>query len=70
MKSKIHPQYQSVIIACACGAKYETRSTKQYNIDICSACHPYFSGKSKIIDAEGRIDKFRKKYILKNKSQI
>ena len=66
MKSNIHPQYYPVIISCACGAKYQTRSTKNYNIDICSACHPYFTGKSKIIDAEGRIDRFRKKYNIKN----
>lgn len=67
MKPIIHPQYQAVVISCACGAKYETYSTRQYNIDICSACHPFFTGKSKLIDAEGRVDRFRKKYTLKTK---
>lgn len=62
MKSDIHPKYNEVTIACACGAKYETRSTKNYNIDICSACHPFFTGKAKLVDTEGRIDRFRKKY--------
>jgi large subunit ribosomal protein L31 len=62
MKTEIHPKYSEVIISCACGAKYETRSTKDYNIDICSACHPFFTGKAKLVDTEGRIDRFRKKY--------
>jgi large subunit ribosomal protein L31 len=62
MKADIHPKYTEVNIVCACGAKYDTRSTKAYNIDICSACHPFFTGKAKLIDSEGRIDRFRKKY--------
>ncbi|MCA9508695.1 MAG: 50S ribosomal protein L31 [Myxococcales bacterium] len=62
MKPEIHPNYESVSIICACGAKYETRSTKNYNIDICSACHPFYTGKAKLVDTEGRIDRFRKKY--------
>ena len=62
MKADIHPKYMNVTITCACGAKYETCSTKAYNIDICSACHPHYTGKSKLIDAEGRVDRFRKKY--------
>jgi large subunit ribosomal protein L31 len=62
MKADIHPKYTEVNISCACGAKYETKSTKIYNIDICSACHPFFTGKAKLVDTEGRIDRFRKKY--------
>jgi large subunit ribosomal protein L31 len=62
MKTEIHPSYNEVNISCACGAKYETKSTKNYNIDICSACHPFFTGKAKLVDTEGRIDRFRKKY--------
>jgi large subunit ribosomal protein L31 len=62
MKPDIHPKYNEVIVNCACGAKYETRSTKNYNIDICSACHPFYTGKAKLIDTAGRIDRFRKKY--------
>ena len=62
MKAKIHPDYVEVTIVCACGAKYNTRSTKKYNIDVCSSCHPYFTGKSKIMDTEGRIERFKKKY--------
>ncbi len=62
MKADIHPKYTEVSIGCACGAKYDTRSTKSYNIDICSACHPFLTGKAKLIDTEGRIDRLRKKY--------
>lgn len=62
MKPDIHPEYKSVSISCACGATYKTMSTKDYNIDICSACHPFFTGKAKLVDTEGRIDRFRKKY--------
>ncbi|MBL4818128.1 MAG: 50S ribosomal protein L31 [Deltaproteobacteria bacterium] len=62
MKQNTHPEYGPVTIVCACGAKYETRSTAKYNIDICSACHPHFTGKSKLVDAEGRVDRFRRKY--------
>jgi large subunit ribosomal protein L31 len=65
MKDGIHPQYSPVTIVCACGAKYETGSTKVYNIDICSACHPHFTGKSKMLDTEGRVERFRKKYSKK-----
>lgn len=62
MKPDIHPNYKDVTIGCACGATYATRSTREYNIDICSACHPFFTGKHKLIDTAGRIDRFRKKY--------
>jgi large subunit ribosomal protein L31 len=62
MKPDIHPKYFAVTITCACGAKYDTSSTKSYNVDICSSCHPFFTGKAKLIDTQGRVDRFRKKY--------
>lgn len=66
MKKGIHPKYENTIIQCACGAKYETRSTsKDIHVEICSACHPFFTGKQKILDSAGRIEKFNKKYNIK-----
>jgi large subunit ribosomal protein L31 len=63
MKQGIHPDYKQTTIHCACGESFETRSTKQnVKLDICSVCHPFFTGKQKLIDTEGRVDKFRKKY--------
>jgi large subunit ribosomal protein L31 len=62
MKKSIHPKYSHVTINCACGKTYDTRSTKNYNIDICSSCHPFFTGKTNIVDTEGRIERFIKKY--------
>ena len=62
MKSGIHPAYKEVVVSCACGAEYETRSTKTYSVDVCSACHPFFTGKAKLLDTEGRVERFRNKY--------
>jgi large subunit ribosomal protein L31 len=63
MKQDIHPDYKQTTVHCACGESFETRSTKQnVRLDICSVCHPFFTGKQKLIDTEGRVDKFRKKY--------
>ena len=63
MKQEIHPDYKLSKVHCACGESFETRSTKEsIRLDICSVCHPFFTGKQKLIDTEGRIDKFRKKY--------
>jgi large subunit ribosomal protein L31 len=63
VKSGIHPKYYEMTITCACGAKYPTRSTvKKLSTDICSACHPFFTGKQKLIDTAGRVDRFRRKY--------
>ncbi len=63
MKEGIHPEYKEAKVVCACGETFITRSTKpQIRIDICSKCHPFFTGKQKIVDAEGRVEKFRKKY--------
>ena len=63
-----HPQYLQATIVCACGATYETRSTKgSFNIDICSACHPFFTGKQNLVDTAGRIERFNRKYKRDNK---
>jgi large subunit ribosomal protein L31 len=63
MKDKIHPKYDTVTVRCACGTTFETRSTaKDIHLDICSECHPFFTGKQKLIDTDGRIDKFKKKF--------
>lgn len=63
VKEKIHPKYQTVNVTCACGAEFEIGSTKdKVHVDICSRCHPLFTGKQKLMDTEGRIDKFKKKY--------
>lgn len=63
MKEGIHPKYEVCEVVCACGNTFTTRSTKQgLKVDICSACHPFFTGKNKILDTEGRVEKFKKKY--------
>ena len=66
MKEKIHPKYDLTKITCACGNVIETRSTvKDIKVEICSACHPLFTGKQKLVDTAGRIERFRKKYNIK-----
>ena len=66
MKDKIHPKYEQTTITCACGNVIETRSTaKDVKVEICSACHPFFTGKQKLVDTAGRIERFRKKYNIK-----
>lgn len=66
MKEGIHPNYQEAKVVCACGESFITKSTKQnIRLDICSKCHPFFTGKQKIVDTEGRVEKFRKKYAKK-----
>ncbi len=66
MKQGIHPKYELTTIKCACGNVIETRSTaKDIQVEICSACHPFFTGKQKLVDTAGRIDRFRKKYGIK-----
>lgn len=64
MKAEIHPTYYSEAkVSCVCGNSFTTGSVlKEINVDICSACHPFFSGKQKLIDTEGRVEKFKKKY--------
>ncbi len=68
MKEKIHPAYKEAKVVCACGESFATRSTTPLiHVDICSKCHPFFTGKQKLVDAEGRVEKFKKKYAKKKK---
>ena len=64
MKEGIHPEYEAVNVKCACGSEFATRSTKKNEIvtEVCSSCHPFFTGKQKLMDTAGRIERFRKKY--------
>ena len=63
MKEGIHPAYSYAVIKCACGNSIETRSTRgEYKLDICSACHPFYTGKQKLVDTEGRVQRFNRKY--------
>ena len=67
MKKNIHPNYAETTIACACGNVIQTRSTeKDIKVEICSACHPFFTGKQKLVDTAGRIDRFKKRYNIKD----
>jgi large subunit ribosomal protein L31 len=67
MKAKIHPKYEQAKVVCACGNTFESRSTaKEIKTEICSACHPFFTGKQKLVDTAGRIERFRKKYNIKD----
>ncbi len=66
MRDAIHPEYFKASVVCVCGNKFEVGSTKkELALDICSACHPFFTGKHKLLDTEGRIERFRKKYAAK-----
>ncbi len=63
MKPGIHPQYMTTKVTCACGASFETRSTrKDVKLEICSACHPFFTGQQKFVDAAGRVERFKKRF--------
>ena len=64
MKAEIHPDYKEVKVTCVCGSTFTTRSTmgKDFHVEICSSCHPFFTGKQKLVDTAGRVDRFRKKY--------
>ena len=63
MRADIHPQYHEVDVRCACGATWKTRSTKkELHLEICSSCHPFFTGRQKLVDTEGRVERFMKKY--------
>ncbi len=66
MKEAIHPKYSKTTITCACGAVFETGSTKEnIRVEICSKCHPFFTGKQKLVDTGGRVDRFNKRFGLK-----
>jgi large subunit ribosomal protein L31 len=67
MKEGIHPEYKSATITCACGSVIKTRSTvPSIHVEICSQCHPFFTGKQKLVDSAGRVEKFKRKYGIKN----
>ena len=67
MKEAIHPKYTEITVTCSCGNSFQTRSTLGSNleVEVCSNCHPFYTGKQKIVDSGGRVDRFRKKYGLK-----
>ena len=67
MKSGIHPEYKEITVTCSCGNTFVTRSTlgRDLHVEVCSSCPPFFTGKQKIVDTAGRVDKFRKKYARK-----
>ncbi|MBM4216952.1 MAG: 50S ribosomal protein L31 [Gammaproteobacteria bacterium] len=64
MKPSIHPEYHEIKVSCSCGNTFQTRSTldQDLSLEVCSSCHPFYTGKQKIVDTAGRVDKFRKKY--------
>ena len=64
MKAGIHPEYKEVVVTCACGATYKTRSTRSGNFtaEICSNCHPFYTGKERTAEAKGRVERFRRRY--------
>lgn len=69
MKPEIHPAYNEITVNCSCGNTFKTRSTagRDLNLDVCSKCHPFYTGKQKLVDTAGRVDKFRQKYGFKGK---
>ena len=68
MKENIHPKYEDATITCACGNVIKTKSTKgDIRVEICSKCHPFFTGKQKLVDTGGRVDRFKKRYNLQEK---
>ena len=64
MKQGIHPNYNQITVSCACGNTFQTRSTRKddLHVEICSECHPFFTGKQKLVDTAGRVDRFNKRY--------
>jgi large subunit ribosomal protein L31 len=63
MKADIHPEYHEIVVTCACGNTFPTRSTKkEIHVEICSACHPFFTGQRRLVDSAGRVEKFERKY--------
>ena len=68
MKTGIHPQYSEIQVTCSCGNTFATRSTvnKPLHVEVCSACHPFYTGKQKIVDTAGRVEKFRQRYATKS----
>jgi len=71
MKEKIHPKYSEITVTCSCGNTFKTSSTlgKELHVEVCSVCHPFYTGKQKIVDTAGRVEKFRQKYAKKPAKQ-
>lgn len=67
MKEKIHPEYKEINVVCSCGTTFKTRSTmgKDLQVEVCSSCHPFYTGKQKIVDTAGRVEKFKRRYTKK-----
>ena len=71
MKKGIHPKYDKCVVKCVCGNTFETRSVvSKINVEVCSACHPVYTGKKKIVDSTGRVDRFKKRLVQKKKSVV
>jgi len=71
MKKDIHPEYHKTVVHCACGSEFETGSTvKEIKVEICSQCHPFFTGKQKLMDSAGRVERFRTKYAQTEKPAV
>jgi large subunit ribosomal protein L31 len=69
MKKGIHPKYHQAKVTCACGAEWTVGSTrKEIKLDVCSSCHPFFTGKQKLVDTEGRVERFKRRYGIKEKT--
>jgi large subunit ribosomal protein L31 len=67
MKADIHPEYVEAIVRCACGNSFQTRATKpDLHVEVCSACHPYFTGEHRIVDTAGRVERFKRRYGIKD----
>ena len=70
MKENLHPRYHRCEVVCSCGSVFETRSTRQHlKVEICSACHPFFTGKQKIVDSAGRVEKYNRRYASFNQTK-
>jgi len=71
MKAEIHPDYKEIKVTCSCGNAFSTRSTlgEELHVEVCSACHPFYTGKQKIVDSGGRVDKFRRRYGMASSKQ-
>ena len=72
MKTSVHPAYQVIVVTCSCGHSFETRSTlcKDLHIEVCANCHPFYTGKQKLVDTGGRVQKFRNRYKSHLKTQL
>ena len=67
MKAKIHPEYVEATVHCACGNTFQTRATKpMLRVEVCSACHPFFTGEQRIVDTAGRVERFKRRYAIKD----